>query len=74
MPCCARSESGPVLFVGDVPELNSILLIESRLADFVRMEVPFADDVGLVHRFRPHGEHQHVVRMQVEKEVGQQGK
>ena len=36
------------------------------------MEVPLADDVSLVRSFRPHGKCQHVIGMQIEKEIGQQ--
>jgi len=67
MPCCARSESAPVLFVGDVPELHSILLIESRLADFVRMEVPSQMMSVWSTRFSATWCIKHVIRMQVEK-------
>src|SRR5581483_1087533 len=62
----------PILLVGDVPELNGILGIEARLADFTGMEMPLANDLGSVHSLGPDGERKHVVRVKVQEEVGQQ--
>src|SRR5436309_14297589 len=62
----------PLLLVGDVPELDSIFGTEVGLADFAGMEVPLADDLRLVYRLGPNGEGEHVVGMEVQKEVGQQ--
>ena len=54
----------PILAVGLIPEPDRVVGIEPRLTEGVRVEQPFACDVGAVGSLRPQGVEHDVVGVQ----------
>src|SRR5262249_55489154 len=59
----------PVLFVGQVPELDRVRWFEMFSAERVWMKKPIAHDQRFVRRLGPKLVHHHVFGMQAEKHV-----
>ena len=47
--------------------------LEIEFGHFVRMEMPLADDLSLVHCFRPQRVGHHVIRMKAQKKIRIEG-
>src|SRR5579872_6928797 len=53
----------PVLAVGLIPEFDGVIALESGPRHLARMEMPFANDPGPIHRARPERVGHHVIGM-----------
>src|SRR5690349_10256086 len=65
-----KSGDAPILTVGQMPEVNSVVGLEIGLGHFPRLEVTLADNLRAVHLLRPQGMSHHVVGVKAEQEVG----
>ena len=63
----------PVLLVDHVPEVDRVGRVEVVARDRAALEEPLAGDVGLARRARPQGVEHHVVGMQRDERVREQG-
>src|SRR3984957_8144786 len=64
-----KFRNSPIFTIGRVPELHRVISLKIRFRHLFRMEIPFANYFGVVHRLRPQPMSHHVVWMQAEQQI-----